>query len=137
MNAKTSLLVAALSSSVLCAGCGPTLSYAPPTLTSGVGVSKGRRIPQSVFRLDDRIVMLVDVTWSDPLASGGLHECEWKWYRNGQLISDTPPVRISFRQTPTILHTARPAAPLGIGRFTVETLVDGTVVATSPFQIVG
>ena len=81
--------------------------------------------------------MLVDVTWPDPTVDGGLHDCQWRWYRAGQLVSQTPVRPIRFVRTPVTLQTARPAAALGIGHYTVETIVNGTMLATSGFDIVG
>ncbi len=129
--------IAGLALLLLGAGCTPTLHYAEPRLTSGANLSQGKRLPAQTFDLDDRVVMLVDVTWPDPTADGGLHDCQWRWYRGGQLVSQTPVRQIRFARTPVTLHTARPAAALGVGHYTVETLVDGAVVATSRFDIVG
>lgn len=120
-----------------CAGCAETPTVSNVTLTSGAGMAQGRRIPVSSVGLADRVVMLVDFTWPDPGTDAGLHECEWRWYRAGQLVSDTPAKRLYFISTPFTLRTARPAAPLGIGNYTVDTLVDGSVVATSRFTITG
>lgn len=130
-------LLAALSLALLCAGCGPTLDVAPPTLVSGTAMSEGKRIPAASFHLDDRVVMLVDVSWADPTIDAGIHDCEWRWYRDGRLVSDTHPMRLYFRSTPYTLRTARAAATLGLGQYTVQTLIDDKVVATSPFSIVG
>ena len=121
---------------VACGGCSQTLSVAPPTLTSGAAMTQGRRLPAASFTLADRVVMLVDITWPDPTADGGIHACTWRWYRDGQLVSQSQ-ARLVFRSTPFTLRTARAAATLGVGRYTVQTLIDDQVVATSPFSIVG
>ena len=121
----------------LCSACGPTIAVSNPTLVSGVDRSRGKRIASDSFRLDDRITQFVDFTWADPRQDGGIHDCEWKWYRDGTLVSDTPEKRLDFRSTPFTLVTARAAATLGAGRYTVDTLVDGKVVATSAFTITG
>ncbi len=121
----------------LCSACGPTIAVSDPTLVSGVDRARGKRIASDTFRLDDRIIQFVDFTWPDPRQDGGIHECEWKWYRAGTLVSDTPEKRLDFRSTPFTLVTARAAASLGVGRYTVDTLVDGKVVATSAFSITG
>ncbi len=134
---KQAARIAGLVVLLLATGCTPPLHYAEPRLTSGADLSQGKRRPARTFDLDDRVVMLVDVTWPDPTEEGGFHQCQWRWYRDGQLASQSPVTRIRFVRTPMTLHTARPAAALGIGRYTVETLVDGTVVATSRFDIVG
>lgn len=113
------------------------MSVSSPTLMSGVELSQGRRGDTRDFHMNDRIVQLVDFTWTDPTQDAGTHECEWKWYRDGKLVSDTPEKRIYFARTPFTLRTMRPAAPLGIGHYSVDTIVDGTVVATSAFTITG
>ena len=129
--------IAAMAVLFLDAGCAPPLHYSEPRLTSGANLSQGKRRPAQTFDLNDQVVMLVDVTWPDPTAEGGLHDCQWRWYREAQLVSLTPVRPIRFVRTPTTLRTARPAAALGVGHYTVETVVDGTVVATSGFDIVG
>ena len=121
----------------LCGACGPTIAVSGPTLVSGVDRARGKRIASDSFRLDDRITQFVDFTWADPRQDGGVHECEWRWYRDGALVSDTPERRLDFRSTPFTLVTARAAASLGVGHYTVDTLVDGKVVATSAFAITG
>ncbi len=108
-----------------------------PGLTSGASLSQGRRLPVQRFDLNDRVVMLVDVSWPDPVADARMRGCQWRWYHVGQLVSQTPVREIRFARTPVTLHTSRPAATLGVGHSPVETVVDGTVVATSRFDING
>ena len=122
---------------VACASCSPAMTVSNPSLMSGAELSTGRRGMASSFHLNDRIIQMVDFTWDDPTASGGIHDCEWRWYRDGKLVSDTPVKRLNFVSTPFTLRTARAAAPFGLGHYTVETVVDDRVVATSAFTIVG
>jgi hypothetical protein len=103
---------------------------------SGVEGAQGRRGNTDTFHLNDRIIQIVDFTWPDPTQDAGIHSCEWKWFRDGQLVSDSHERRIYFARTPFTLHAARPAAPFGVGHYTVETLIDGQIVATSAFNIV-
>jgi hypothetical protein len=133
---RSMMLLGGLLPALLCAACSAPLTTSPPTLMSGADVAQGRRGNTDTFHLNDRIIQVVDFTWPDPTENAGVHLCEWKWFRDGQLVSDTPERRIYFRRTPFTLHTARPAAPLGVGHYTVETLVDGQVVATSAFSII-
>ena len=135
MIRRMSLLGGALSA-LLCAACSPTLTASPPTLMSGAEGMQGRRGSTDTFHLNDRIIQIVDFTWPDATEDAGIHSCEWKWFRNGQLVSDSHERRIHFARTPFTLHAARPAAPFGIGHYTVETLLDGEVVATSAFNII-
>ena len=46
-----------------------------------------------------------------------------------------PERRLDFAPTPFTIHTMRPAAPLGIGRYAVDAIADGEVVATSAFTV--
>lgn len=135
MRVRNVLSATILLSSLACAACSPTMSVSSPTLMSGAQMSQGRRGIADSFRLNDRIIQVVDFTWADPTEDGGIHLCEWRWYRDGVLVSDTPERRLDFRRTPFTLRTVRPAAPLGVGRYTVDTVIDGKVVATSAFSI--
>ncbi len=125
-----------------CAACssrtgGSTIKVTDASLMSGAELSTGRRGMTSTFHLNDRIIQMVDFTWNDPRTDGGMHDCEWRWYRDGKLVSATPMRRLNFISTPFTLHTERAAEPFGVGRYTVETVVDDQVVATSAFTIVG
>jgi hypothetical protein len=137
MRVILGLLALGLTASLALAGCAPPMTVSPPTLTSSASLSNGKRVSTSTFTLQDRVIMLVDFTWPDPTQEGGLHSCEWKWFRGTTLVSDTPVKRIDFRSTPWTLQTGRPAAALGTGDFTVETIVDGNVVGTGRFTITG
>ena len=130
------LLLGATIPALLCAACSPTVTASPPTLMSGVQAAQGRRGNADTFHLNDRIIQVVDFTWRDPTEDAGVHVCEWKWFRDGQLVSDSHERQIYFARTPFTLHATRAAAPLGVGNYTVETVVDGKVVATSAFTIV-
>ena len=131
-------LALSLTASFALAGCSdPTMTASPPMLTSGAALFNGKRVSTSAFTLQDRVIMLVDFTWPDPTQNGGVHDCEWKWFRGTTLVSDTPTIRLDFRTTPWTLRSGRPAAALGTGDFTVETIVDGNVVGTSRFTITG
>ena len=137
MRFREVLVLGAMASAAFCSACSPTMTVSSPTLMSGAQSVQGRRGVASTFHLDDRIIQVVDVTWPDVEEEGGVHLCEWKWYRDGKLISITPERHLNFVRTPFTLHTMRPAAPLGVGNFTVDTLIDGKVVAESAFVIVG
>ena len=122
---------------VACSGCSSTIKVTDASLMSGAELATGQRGTASTFHLNDRIIQMVDFTWDDPKTDGGIHECEWRWYRDGKLVSDTPMKRLDFNSTPFTLHTERAAEPFGVGRYMVETIVDDRVVATSTFTIVG
>jgi hypothetical protein len=92
-------------------------------------------VPQSQFTTADYIEMLVDFTWSDPEDNGGVHVCDWKWFKDGKLVSKSLTKRLKFTSTPYTLHTERSAETLGPGNFTVQTIVDDKVVGTASFTI--
>ena len=118
------------------AGCGGAmLTTHGAILLTGTDNMQAKRIETSVFNQSDTVVMLVDFTWPNPQESGGVHSCEWKWYKGDQLVSDGQPRLIEFTSTPYTLRTARAAATLGSGEFKVETIVDNLVVATGRFTI--
>jgi hypothetical protein len=129
------LLAAGAIAAVLCAGCAGNINVAGAVLTSGAAMSQGKRTPATQFTHDDFIVMLVDFTWPNAEDNGGSHKCDWRWYRDGQLVSKSPTKIIRFKSTPFSLRTSRAAATLGTGHFKVETIVDDNVVATSEFDI--
>jgi len=129
------LPAAAFVAAAFCSGCSSNMQVSGASLMSGAQISQGRRGETKDFHLNDRIIQMVDFTWTDPLQDAGIHRCEWKWYRDGKLVSDTPAKRLYFATTPFTLRTARPAAPLGVGSYTVDTIVDGNVVAVSTFTI--
>ena len=137
MRSPRALIAIGLAASLALTRCGPAMTVSSPTLTSATALDQGKRIQTSTFTLQDRVIMLVDFTWSDPTTDGGLHDCAWKWFHGATLVSETPTRRIDFRTTPWTLRTRRAAATLGTGDFTVETIVDGAVVATSHFTITG
>lgn len=130
------VLLAAVAPTLFCAACTPNPIASPPTLMSGAQAAQGRRGNADVFHLNDRIIQVVDFTWPDATEDAGVHVCEWKWFRDGQLVSDSHERHIRFARTPFTLRAVRPAAPFGVGHYSVETLVDGSVVATSAFTIV-
>lgn len=128
--------VLALAISVLtCAGCAGKIDVSGAILTSGASLQAGKRVEVSHFTSQDFVTQLVDFSWSNVEQSGGTHRVTWKWYKNDVLVSETPSRYLTFSTSPFTLHTTRAAATLGNGNFSVETLVDSKVVATSHFDI--
>jgi len=72
--------------------------------------------------------------WDDVTKEAGHHEVVWRWYQDDRLVSQTQK-RMHFKHTPYTTWTQRAAGGLGIGHFSVATVVDGTVVSTSTFDI--
>jgi hypothetical protein len=93
-----------------------------------------KRIPMSAFSLEDSIVCLVDFQWSDVTKQSGEHNVEWRWYKDGSLVSETKK-QLDFDRSPYTTLTRRSATSLGVGHFTVTTSVDGTVMSTSEFEV--
>jgi hypothetical protein len=119
-----------------CVGCvdhGLTASSA--VLTSGASLAAGKRTEVSHFGRDDFVFQLVDVTWPDVSDYGGIHEVVWNWYKGGKLASTSHDDHMRFASSPFTLRTSRAAATLGTGQFSVETLVDGNVMARNRFDI--
>ena len=137
MNILPGSLPLCLAAALALAGCGATMTVAPPTLTSATALNNGKRIPTTTFTVQDRVIQLVDFSWPDPREDGGTNNCRWKWFRGTTLLSETPVKHLEFQTTPWAVRSARSAATLGTGNFTVETIVDGNVVATSAFTTTG
>jgi len=93
-----------------------------------------KRIPISAFSLEDSVVCLVDFQWADVTQGSGKYNVEWRWYKDGNLVSETKK-KLYFDHSPYTTWTRRSATSLGVGHFTVTTAVDGTVMSTSEFEI--
>ena len=129
------VVVLGLVSVILFFGCATTPLVTSSVLTSGASLSSGKRTPVQTFSSQDFVVFLVDFQWTPVGESGGSHDVEWRWYQNDKLLSKSRGVLV-FTSTPYTLRTQRAAATLGIGRFKVETVVDGNIAASSEFNII-
>jgi hypothetical protein len=89
----------------------------------------------SVFSLEDSVVCLVDFQWADVTKPSGEHSVEWRWYKDGNLVSATKKKQLNFDRSPYTTRTRRSATSLGVGHFTVTTSVDGAIMSTSEFDI--
>jgi len=129
----------ALVLAALVAGCAQqpqdTIHATSMVLTSGANLQAGKRTPVHSFRHDDFVWQLVDFSWANLDKTGCTHRCSFNWYHDGVLISKTPEKYCNFGQSPWTLETHRAAATLGTGQFKVETVVDGTLMASSVFDI--
>jgi hypothetical protein len=88
----------------------------------------------SAFSLEDSVVCLVDFQWADVTKQSGEYNVEWRWYKDGNLVSETKR-QLDFNRSPYTTLTRRSATSLGVGHFTVTTSLDGTVMSTSEFEI--
>src|ERR1700723_1851728 len=90
------------------------------TLTTDLNYKMSKRTPMNVFSLEDSVVCLVDFQWADVTKASGEHNVEWRWYKEGALVSETKR-QLDFRRSPYTTMTRRSATSLGIGHFTVTT----------------
>ena len=131
---KASALVLA----IIVAACATDQSKLPhatnATVTTELNRKYSKRIPVQSFSLQDSVVSMVDFQWADVEHSGGEHLVEWRWYKDGALISKSER-RLTFSTTPYTTWTTRAAASLGPGEFRVDTLLDGKVASSSGFEI--
>ncbi len=104
------------------------------TATTELDYKMSKRIPLSVFSLEDSVVCLVDFQWADVTKPSGSHLVEWRWYKDGALVSENKK-EVDFDRSPHTTRTTRSATSLGIGHFTVTTGLDGTVASTCEFDI--
>ena len=105
-------------------------------VTSGASLSMGQRIAVQNFKLEDFVISIVDVQWTPPTQRAGQHTVEYRWMRDGTIVSDLKKL-MWFNRTPTELTTRRAAGALGAGHYTVETLMDGAIAATGEFDVAG
>ncbi len=80
------------------------------------------------------MVCLVDFQWTFVAKPSGRHLVEWRWYKDGAMVSENSK-DLEFNHNPYTVWTRRPATSLGIGHFTITTSLDGTVASTSAFDI--
>lgn len=102
--------------------------------TSGASMAAGKRMPAQSFAQQDFVVQFTDFAWDNADDNGGPHMVEWRWYRDGQLISKTAK-KLDFNSTPYTIWTRRAASTLGAGHIRIEAVVDGSVVAESDVEI--
>ena len=117
-----------------CATSGTTPRVTNTVLTKTADLVTARRVPTSVFSLEDSVVCYVYFQWDDATKEAGSHEVAWRWYQDDKLVSQSKK-RLHFKRTPFTTWTARAAGAFGPGQFSVSTVVDGAVVSTSHFEI--
>lgn len=123
---------------IMLSGCATTNTQphaTSTTLTTDLNYKMSKRTPMSVFSLEDSVVCLVDFQWADVTKPSGEHSVEWRWYKDGNLVSATKKKQLNFDRSPYTTRTRRSATSLGVGHFTVTTSVDGAIMSTSEFDI--
>ncbi len=135
------MLAALAGTALVVTSCATTAGSTTPhvvsaTATTGLNQRLQKRVPMTTFTLEDTIACMVDFAWSDVAHPSGAHQLEWRWYRDGILVSQAHKDAY-FKTSPFPTWTDRSAASLGPGQFRVETLLDGLNAATCEFQIKG
>ena len=125
---------------LLLAGCATTnTAMTTPhavnaTVTTGYNQALHKRVAVSSFAIEDSIVCFVDFTWSDVTHGAGVHVVEWRWYKQGALVSQSQK-KLTFNSSPYSTWTTRAASSLGPGHYSVDTVLDGQVAHSSEFEI--
>jgi hypothetical protein len=140
MKTKTARITIRSAITLLLAACATTNTATTTphavnaTVTTGYNQALHKRVPVSSFSLEDSIVCFVDFTWSDVTHSAGDHLVEWRWYKQGTLVSQTQK-KLTFNSSPYSTWTTRAASSLGPGHYSVDTVLDGEVANSSEFEI--
>lgn len=118
-----------------CATTGSTMPHAfNALLTTEYDQKLSKRIPVKDFSLEDTVVSNVYFQWADVSSSSGEHRVEWRWYKEGILVSQSEK-RLKFNTSPYTTWTTRAASSLGVGHYKVDTILDGQVASSSEFDI--
>jgi hypothetical protein len=126
--------VIALVSLLAIAGCSITPHVSGTVLTKKEDAIQARRVPANVFSAADSVVCYVYFQWDEVTKEAGVHELAWRWYQDDKLVSQGEK-RLHFKRTPYTTWTQRSAGSLGIGHFSVATVLDGTEVSRTNFEI--
>jgi hypothetical protein len=119
---------------VMLSACAQDIHVVGSTLTSSATLALGRAIPASDFSTTESVRFITRFSWPNVDTPGGLHQVDFRWFKDGVLISHTHRV-LSFTSTPYSVFTNRSAASLGPGHFSVETDVDHLPVGTASFTV--
>jgi hypothetical protein len=131
---QTGYMILALAMLASCATPGTTPHVTNTVLTKTADLVTARRVPTRVFSTEDSVVCYVYFQWDDVTKEAGHHQVEWRWYQDDKLVSQSKK-QLNFKRTPYTTWTARSAGSLGVGHFSVATVVDGQVASTSSFEI--
>ena len=126
--------VGSLISLFVLAGCSIAPHVSGTVLTKKEDAILARRVPATVFSPADSVVCYVYFQWDEVTKEAGAHELAWRWYQDDKLVSQSEK-RLHFRRTPYTTWTQRSAGSLGIGHFSVATVLDGAEVSRTNFEI--
>jgi hypothetical protein len=135
----TQVLAAAATLALLgCASMGGSGATTPhvvsTTTTTQLNHALRKRTPVATFSLEDGVVCIVDFAWDDVTRPAGAHSVQWRWYKEGTLVSQSEK-EMYFKTSPFSTWTTRAATSLGPGQFRVDTLLDERVASSCEFQI--
>ena len=77
---------------------------------------------------------MTHVSWDEEHGAGP-HAIRWNWYEGETLIAERAKT-LDFTKAPYRFTRSLPASDLGIGRYRVEVLVDGSRVDEQTFDVV-
>ena len=117
----------------LCGCASPALRYSG-IVTGAPDETHVREAPSRRVALKDRVIVVTHVSW-DTERDGGQHAVQWNWYEGETLIAERAKT-LDFTKTPYRFARSLPASDLGVGRYRVEVLVDGSRVDEQTFDIV-
>lgn len=126
--------VIALTFLMILAGCSITPHVSGTVLTKKEDAMQARRVPATVFSPADSVVCYVYFQWDEVTKDAGVHQIAWRWYQDDKLVSQGEK-RFHFKRTPFTAWSQRSAGSLGIGDFSVATILDGTEVSRTRFEI--
>ena len=118
---------------VLCGCASPSIRYSG--VITATDDPQAHEVPTRRVALKDRVVVVTHVAWPETERSGGLHAVRWHWYEGETLIAERAKT-LDFGKSPNRFSRSLPASDLGIGRYRVEVLVDGTRVDEQTFDVV-
>lgn len=115
------------------AGCASSLRYSS-IVTGAPDEARAKEVATGRVALKDRVIVVTHVSW-DEARGAGPHAIRWNWYEGETLIAERAKT-LDFTMTPYRFTRSLPASDLGIGRYRVEVLVDGSRVDEQTFDIV-
>lgn len=114
-------------------GCASSLRYTS-IVTAAPDEARAHESPTRSVALKDRVIVVTHVSW-DEARDAGPHAIRWNWYEGETLIAERAKT-LDFTKPPYRFSRSLPASDLGVGRYRVEVLVDGSRVDEQTFDVV-